>query len=116
MVLDEGGMVAHADERGESRDQFLVDRGFIFAIERTGRLVQHCVTRILQEHSRESEALTLASREDFLEIEVGVKAATILDKTAQIHKRERLTKLCVRDGSGQVRVIQLHSKASDRHV
>src|SRR5690242_16161241 len=109
-------MVAHAYKCRGSCNQFFVDRRFVFPIQRTGGFVQQHVTRVFQEYSCERQALALADREDFVKIEIGIKAATPLDQTAQMHEIEHLTKLFVRRNSIEIRIIQLNSKASDCQV
>src|ERR1700722_11242756 len=86
VILHKRRMMAHAYERRGSCKYSFVECGFIFAVERACGFVQQRVTRILQEYSCESQPLALTGRQLFFKFEVGVKAATALDQTVQIHK------------------------------
>jgi len=85
----------------------LLDSQFAFRVERAGRLVEHRVARLGEQHPREREPLLLADRQHLRPVLLGVQAAEPLGERAEVDPLEQRAQRGVVDAPRAVGVEQL---------
>ncbi len=79
--------MAHRHRRRARRGELAVQVLLVGGVERAGRLVEHRVARLGEQHPGEREALLLADRQHLRPVVLGVQPAEPLGERAEIHAR-----------------------------